>query len=192
MPAEAGELAPLSASQTRTVWSSDPLTMRRPSGERHALDPVLVPAEAGQLDAACASQTRTVWSSDPLTMRRPSGEYATLLTVGSHARGGRRARRPVCASQTRTVLSHDPLTMRRPSGETPRSDPVLVPAEAGELDAAGRVPDPHRLVPRPADDAAAVGGNATLLTLTPHVRGGRRAPRRCPRPTPAPSGHPTR
>ena len=55
--------------------------------------------------------------------------------------------------------------MRRPSGEyATLMTQLRMPAEAGELDAAGRVPDPHRLVLRPADDAAAVGGNATLVT----------------------------
>ena len=58
------------------------------------------------------------------------------------------------------VLAHRPpwrrLSRRRDWGDI-----------AGSLDhleafPAGRIPDPHRLVARPADDAAAVGGTATL------------------------------
>ena len=61
--------------------------------------------------------------------------------------------------------------MRRPWGSkaTLLTHARLVPAEAVQLGAGGGVPDPHRPVPRPADDAPALGveGHALDPALVP-------------------------
>ena len=65
-------------SQSRAVLSSDPVRMRRPSGEK-ATDQTApsCPEKTFRAFPVSASQSRAVWSSDPVRMRRPSGEKAT-------------------------------------------------------------------------------------------------------------------
>ena len=52
MSAEADQLHAAAPSHTRTVMVSDPVTMRRPSGENATLNRDRMSAEAGQLHAA--------------------------------------------------------------------------------------------------------------------------------------------
>src|SRR5437588_538662 len=73
---------PLSASQTFTVMSPLPLTMRLPSGLNATLVTwFLCPLRVSVSVPLSASQTFTVQSSLPLTMRLPSGLNATLVTL---------------------------------------------------------------------------------------------------------------
>ena len=71
-------MAPVSASQTRTVVSYDPNTMCCPSGEKATEETAPVCPSRGLKSAApvSASQTQTVLSHDPDAMRCPSGEKA--------------------------------------------------------------------------------------------------------------------
>ena len=104
----------MAASQTRTVPSPDPLTMRRPWGSKATLmTHRLVPAEAVQLGAG-------VGVPDPhRPVIRPADDVPALgskATLSTQPACPRRqcSSAPVSASQTRTVPSPDPLTMRPP------------------------------------------------------------------------------
>ncbi len=72
---------PVSRSQTATVLSSDPETMRRPSGlTATEFTAVLMPGEPVDLGAGFEVPDRHGLSWDPETMRRPSGLTATEFT----------------------------------------------------------------------------------------------------------------
>ena len=110
--------APLAASHTRTVLSSDPLTIRAPSGENAAaVTAPLMAAQDQQLRAArrVPHPHRVVPgpADDPRAVRR---ERRPSTTAPSWPRRTSSSA-PLAASHTRTVLSPDPLTMRAPSGE---------------------------------------------------------------------------
>src|SRR5438477_299693 len=73
--------APVAASQSRTVLSSEADASRRPSGENAtALTQSLWPLSVASHAPVAASQSRTVSSSEADASRRPSGENATALT----------------------------------------------------------------------------------------------------------------
>ena len=78
---EDGELLAVAASQMRAVWSSEAVTMRRPSGENAAEKTRSPwPESTASCLAVAASQTRAVLSAEAVTMRRPSGENSAQMT----------------------------------------------------------------------------------------------------------------
>ena len=96
---------PVRRSQTATVLSLDPETMRRPSGFTATdITDFWCPASVWIRVPASRSQTATVLSSDPETMHRPSGLTATEVTA-SWSPVSRWIRVPASRSQTATVLS---------------------------------------------------------------------------------------
>jgi hypothetical protein len=105
--------SPVSASQTRIVWSDEPETMRLLSCENATeLTPLVCPSSGPTTSSpVSASQTRIVWSDEPETMRLLSCENATELTQLVCPSSGPTTTSPVSASQTRIVWSLEPETM---------------------------------------------------------------------------------
>src|SRR5882672_3119916 len=75
--------SPVSASQRRIVLSSEPDTIRDPSGENPTeLTSLECPSSDLPMGSpVSASQRRMVLSSEPDTIRDPSGENPTDLTI---------------------------------------------------------------------------------------------------------------
>jgi len=72
---------PLSKSQSRSVWSSEAETARRPSGvTATVLTEFVWPSTDRIVWPLSKSQSRSVRSSEPETARRPSGVTATAQT----------------------------------------------------------------------------------------------------------------
>src|SRR5438477_633217 len=103
-------LNPVSASQTRSVLSSEPDTIFFPSGEKATDQTHFVWPSNGpwMLNPVSASQTRSVLSYATHIRSFPSGEKATDLTESVWPSNGPRMLDPVSASQTRSVLSFEP------------------------------------------------------------------------------------
>ena len=70
---------PLSASQSRAVWSCEAVSTRRPSGLKTALLTQSVwPWKVAKSLPLSASQSRAVWSCEAVSTRRPSGLKTAL------------------------------------------------------------------------------------------------------------------
>ena len=103
-------------SQTFTVLSSLPLTIRFPSGLKLTLlTSTACPLSVSAAWPVWASQTFSVLSQLPLTIRFPSGLKLTLVTT-LECPSSVSVSWPVWASQTFSVPSLLPLTIRFPSG----------------------------------------------------------------------------
>src|SRR5215510_12527671 len=102
----------------RAVLSSDPVTMRDPSGLKAAeVTSTSWPRKTAISLALAASQMRAVFSLDAVTMRDPSGLKAAEDTPLVCCRTAI-SLLPLAAAQAqmRAVLSYDAVTMRDPSG----------------------------------------------------------------------------
>src|SRR6187455_2053103 len=120
-------------SQTLAVWSSLPVTILWPSGEKAAdRTPALCPASENSSWPVPVSHTLAVWSKLAVTTYWPSREKATeetssvcplrvsisLAVVTSHTLA---VRSPLATTITspagEKVIDPPPVTIRRPSGE---------------------------------------------------------------------------
>ena len=116
-PRKTASSAPLPASHTRTVSSSEPVATRAPSGEKvTAVTVASWPWSSASSAPLPASHTRAVWSYAPLASRVPSGAYARQQTLPACPRRTARSS-PVMASHRRTVSSALALAMTAPLGE---------------------------------------------------------------------------
>ena len=99
---------PDTASHTRTLSSSDPDTMRDPSGENDTeVTPEVWPSSGPNTHSPDdASHTRTLLSLDPDTMRDPSGENDTENTEEVCPVIFRRHAPPACSSVRDTGHHH--------------------------------------------------------------------------------------
>ena len=140
---------PDSRSQTATVWSLDPETMRRPSGlTATEFTQSWCPGAGGCSVPDSRSQTATVWSSDPETMRRPSGLTATerhpILVPGELADAGAGLEVPDRHGVVVGPRDDAPSVGAHRHG----IHRILVPGELVDAGAGLEVPDRHGLVVR--------------------------------------------
>ena len=187
-PRRTSSSSPLAASHTRTVLSSDPLTIRAPSGEnprptpasRGRAGPAARPRSPRPTPAPCCHRTRS-------RSARHLAKTPPPTPVPSWPRRTRSSF-PLAASHTRTVLSigpaHDPRAIR---AKTPRPTHVSHGRAGPAAHPRSRRPTPEPSCHRTRSRSARHLPTTPRPTHAPHGRAGPAARPRSRRPTPAPS-----
>ena len=181
------------ASQTCTVWSDDPLTRRRPSGENATLKttPLCPRKQSSSAPDWCVPDPYRLAVRPADDSAAVGGERHARDPVGLPAEAGKLGA-GLCVPDPHRPVGRSADEAPAVRGERHAQDHKGVPEEAGELGAGVASPRPAASRPRPAGDAAAVGGerHARDLAGVPAEAGELGAG--LVRPRPAPSGPTTR
>ncbi len=186
VPRASRPCAPVAASHSRAVLSSEPVRTRLPSGEKAtALTGPLCPSSVATAAPVAASHSRAVLSPEPVRTRLAVGREGDGVRHRLCVPSSVATAAPVAASHSRAVLSSEPVRTRLPSGEkaTAMTEPVC-PASVAIAAPVAASQSLAVVVVGAGENALAVGreGDGLDAVSVPFERRDRCAGRRVPQP----------